>query len=208
MGDIRADGTLAYGAVIGSNVGPKEVVALLEITAEIRAMRSKWRYRGGSRPHFSVQPGPGQESVWDYPRPPEISLDSRCLDVSYDGRKIARSASTKKVVETAGAPTFYFASGDVDTDCLVSSNRTSVCEWKGLAVSVDLIAGPKDVGWRYIDTFPEFTEIGGFYAFYPGKLDCRIDGETALPQGGGYYGGWITSDLVGPFKGDPGTSGL
>ena len=183
-------------------------MAILEVTAEIRAMRSKWQYRGGSRPNFAVQPGADQESVWDYPRPPEILLDTRFLRVYCGGQKVAGSASTKRVLETAGPPTFYFPSRDVITDCLILSNRTSVCEWKGLAVSVDLIDGPKDVGWQYVDTFPEFTDIGGLYAFYPGRLDCRIDDEKVSPQGGGYYGGWITSEVVGPFKGDPGTSGL
>ncbi|GIS69346.1 MAG: hypothetical protein CM1200mP9_01670 [Gammaproteobacteria bacterium] len=105
---------------------------------------------------------------------------SRCLDVSYDGRKIARSASTKKVVETAGAPPFYFASGDVDTDCLYRANPTSVCEWKGLAVSVDLMLVRKGVGLGFHRHLSRVHGNGGFYAFYPGKLDCRIDGENGF----------------------------
>jgi len=206
--DVRADVALAHGEAAGSKVGSKKVVAILELTPEIRAVRDKWHYRGEGRPDFAIQPAADQESVWDYPRPPEIELDTRWVRVSYSGRKVASSVSAKRVVETAGAPTFYFPCSDVATDRLVLSTRTSVCEWKGLAVRVDLIDGPKGVGWQYVDTFPEFTDIRGLYAFYPEKLECRIDDESVLPQGGGYYGGWITSEVVGPFKGDPGTSDL
>ena len=184
------------------------MVAILELTPEIRAARDKWHYRGERRPDFAIQPAADQESVWDYPRPPEIAVDTRRVSVSYGGRKVASSVSTKRVLETAGPPTFYFPCSDVATDRLALSDRTSVCEWKGLAVRVDLIDGPKDVGWQYVDTFPEFKDISGLYAFYPEKLECRIDDERVLPQEGGYYGGWITSEVVGPFKGDPGTNDL
>ena len=178
----------------------------LVVTGEVRSARAKWRYRGDRRPPFAVRPGDGQESVWDYPRPPRMSADERRVRVTAAGRLVAESRTAVRVLETASPPTFYIPSGDVDGNLLVPTPRTTLCEWKGVAREYDLadIAG---AAWTYVETFPEFAPIAGYVAFYPGKVDCTVDGETVRPQPGGHYGGWITAEIVGPFKtGDPATA--
>ncbi|MEL7186600.1 MAG: DUF427 domain-containing protein [Pseudomonadota bacterium] len=161
---------------------------------------------GQSRPEFAIEPGPGQESVWDYPRPPAIVRDGRQVEV-YDGKSLlARSKAAYKVMETASPPTFYIPAADVDFDLLVPLTETTYCEWKGTASYFALAHKPLEpVGWCYERPRPRFECIKGHLAFYPGRVDCRLDGEQATTQPGRFYGGWITSEVVGPFKGEPGT---
>ena len=109
------------------------------------------------------------------------------------------------MLETASPPAFYLPPADVDDALLHPSGRTTFCEWKGLAHEFDLAERP-GVAWAYVDTFPEFTDIAGYFSFYPGRLHCTVDGETVRAQPGDYYGGWVTAEIVGPTKGAPGSA--
>lgn len=175
-----------------------------------RRGRGGWRYAGSERPEFAATPGPGQESVWDYPRPPRLVADSREVLVSADGVEIARSQRCIKVQETASPPTFYIPREDVNMELLVAASGTSLCEWKGAASYWDVVtpeARYAKVGWSYADPFPEFESIRDFLSFYPARLECYVGGEPVTPQPGEFYGGWVTADVVGPFKGEPGSGG-
>jgi uncharacterized protein (DUF427 family) len=181
---------------------------MLDPDDSILRRREKWRYRGNDRPPFARIPGAGEESVWDYPRPPRIVPDSRLVQVLFGDRCIAESSATVRVLETSSPPTFYVAPTDVRLEWLTASESRSSCEWKGIATELDLLDGPPSVGWTYHEAFPEFRAIAGWIAFYPSKLTCVLDGERVRPQPGGYYGGWITDEIVGPVKGEPGCEGL
>lgn len=166
-----------------------------------------WEYRGQKRPPFAEDPSAGQESVWDYPRPPSVQACSRLVVVRSDGIGLARSSETYRVLETASPPGFYLLEKDVDWTQLVPASGSSICEWKGVASYWSLAADPQGapVGWSYADPHPEFKMLRGSISFYPGRIACYVDGERVRPQSGEFYGGWITSDVVGPFKGEPGT---
>jgi len=168
-----------------------------------------WLYHGQSRPPFAHQPGPGQESVWDYPRPPSIEPDSRLVEVKSAGVVIASSTSTVRVLETASQPTFYLPPDAVDWTRLLRAKGSSLCEWKGRATYWALLSSPElgAVGWSYEAPTSTFERIRSYVSFYPAKVECYVSGERVLPQLGGFYGGWITSEVVGPFKGEPGTAG-
>lgn len=167
-----------------------------------------WRYTGADRPEFADAPGPGQESVWDYPRPPRVELDDRRVQVIHDGLTIADTRAAYRVLETASPPTFYLPPDDIRMEVLERSGRTSICEWKGRARYWTLRAGAdlvKDVAWSYPQPSPGFEVIAGYLSFYPARIECRLEGVRVLPQPGGFYGGWVTPETVGPFKGGPGT---
>lgn len=166
-----------------------------------------WEYRGQKRPPFAEQPGAGQESVWDYPRPPKAVLCNRTVEVSNNGILIARSTKTYRVLETAGPPTFYLPLNDVDWSQLVKAPGSSLCEWKGLATYWVLTSDPSGapVAWSYGDPHPEFEMLCAHTSFYPGRIACYVGGERVRPQPGEFYGGWITRELVGPFKGAAGS---
>jgi len=169
-----------------------------------------WKYTGQNRPAFAIVPGPGQESVWDYPRPPIVVPDKRAVAVSFEGREIAASTRALRILETAGPPTFYLPADDVDLQCLTPAVDTYWCEWKGAAQYWRLaFAGVPNiaVAWSYPDPNPAFAVIAGFISFYPGRIECTVGGESVQPQPGGLYGGWVTNEIVGPVKGDPGTEG-
>ncbi len=169
-----------------------------------------WRYDGHQRPPFAAEPAPGQESVWDYPRPPRIELDTREVVVQVGHIKIARTRRAQRVLETASPPTLYIPSADVGTEYLLPAPGASVCEWKGTARYWTVSAPPvttNAVGWSYDDPLPKFDVIRGHLSFYPGRIECYVGGIRVTAQAGGFYGGWITPEVVGPFKGDPGTSG-
>ncbi|MBT8106915.1 MAG: DUF427 domain-containing protein [Gammaproteobacteria bacterium] len=159
-----------------------------------------------SRPDFAIEPGPGQESVWDYPRPPAMRRDGRLIEVRDGDATIVRSTSGYKVMETASPPTFYVPRDDVDLECLVPVSDTTYCEWKGTASYWALARDPaRPVAWCYERPRSRFAAIRDFLAFYPGRVDCFLDGEAVRTQRGPFYGGWITAEVVGPFKGEPGT---
>ena len=158
------------------------------------------------RPDFANPPGPGQESVWEYPRPPAVRRDSRLIEVRSENVVIARSAASYKVMETASPPTFYIPPEDVDLGALVRVSGATLCEWKGSASYWALAANlDEPVAWSYERPRARFDMIRGFLAFYPGRVECFIDGERVQPQPGRFYGGWITSEVCGPFKGEAGT---
>jgi uncharacterized protein (DUF427 family) len=177
---------------------------------ELKRARNAWKMRGQARPADAVQPGPGQESVWNYPRPPLIVDDIRLVQVRLDGVLIAETRAAKRVLETASPPTFYLPPESVQLDCLRPDTGSSFCEWKGQASYFSVCVEThcvKNAAWSYPDPYAEFAQISNYLAFYPGRVECYVDGERVRAQAGDFYGGWITAEIVGPFKGEPGTSG-
>ena len=169
--------------------------------------RSHWRNTGTARPDFAVEPGPGQESVWDYPRPPRLAPDEREVVVRAGEQEIARTRAGVRVLETASPPTFYLPPDDIRMDRLEPAPGSSFCEWKGEAGYWRLRGADEPVGWSYEKPFPEFEAIRSWLSFYPALVECRVDGARVAPQPGRFYGGWVTPELVGPFKGEPGSEG-
>jgi uncharacterized protein (DUF427 family) len=153
--------------------------------------------------------GPGQESVWDYPRPAIAAPTTRHLLIRHRGVTIADTRAGVRTLETSHPPTYYFPPEDVAMALLRSTAQRSLCEWKGQARYYDIeVAGERIPGaaWSYPAPTPAFASIRDHLAFYPQFFDeCRVDGEVVTAQPGGFYGGWITSDLAGPFKGVPGS---
>ena len=156
-------------------------------------------------------PGPGQESVWDYPRPAVAERTDRRLEVVLGGQVIASTRAGVRTLETSHPPTYYFPPGDVAEGVLRPVSGRSLCEWKGQARYFDVVSGgarAARAAWAYPAPTEGFRILADFVAFMPGAMDeCRVDGEVARPQEGGFYGGWITADLAGPFKGGPGSWG-
>ena len=157
-----------------------------------------------------IEPGPGQESVWDYPRPPRLEpLDGR-VHVWLNGTLIADSTAALQVLETYHPPTVYLPPDDVYTRSLVPLRPTSYCEWKGTASYFDVASGPTRVeraAWAYFDPRTPYEALAGHVSFYPSRLECTIDGERVVAQPGEFYGGWVTRRVTGPFKGSPGMDG-
>ena len=158
------------------------------------------------RPAFAIEPGPGQESVWDYPRPPAVKRDSRTIEVRDGTSVLAWTTFSYKVMETASPPAFYIPRANVKLGLLLRMENRTYCEWKGLASYWALERRPEvPVAWSYERPRPRFDAIGGLIAFYPDRVACFLGGERAQAQAGPYYGCWITPEVVGPFKGEPGT---
>ena len=157
------------------------------------------------------QPGPGQESVWDYPRPPRVEHSTETVEVVLGGEVVARSNATLRVLETSHPPTYYLPRAAFANGVLRPVAGSSYCEWKGHAAYVDLVTPARTAlraGWTYPTPSKGFEAILDHIAVMPGLVErCLVDGETVQPQAGGFYGGWITSRVVGPFKGEPGTWG-
>ncbi len=150
------------------------------------------------------------ESVWDYPRPPVVVPSDRHVRIDHAGTVVAETRHALRVLETAGAPVWYLPRADVRMELLRPAPRhRTVCEWKGEASYFDLVVGgqvSRLAAWTYERPRPGYEEIAGHVAFYAGRVDrALVDGEPAHPQPGGFYGGWVTADVVGPFKGEPGT---
>ena len=166
---------------------------------------------GTQAPPTRIEPRPGQESVWDYPRPPRVEAVPERLRVVVDGVTLAETTRGLRVLETAGAPVYYFPAADVRLERFVASAHGSLCEWKGNAAYVTYDhAGRRidNIGWRYLDPNPGYESIAGHLAFYASRVDeAWVGEERATPQPGKFYGGWVTSRVVGPFKGEPGTAG-
>jgi uncharacterized protein (DUF427 family) len=183
--------------------------ALLRVVPSARAA---WQH--ARRPSVIDTPGPGQESVWSFPRPPRVEPVTAPVTVALDTRTIASTRRAERVCETAGAPCYYLPPEDVDRSVLVANGRWSVCEWKGVAYAYDIVtdtATLRGAAWSYHDPLDDlgcgFARIAGWFAFYASSLVCAIDGERVTPQPGGFYGGWVTSRLTGPIKGVPGSEG-
>jgi uncharacterized protein (DUF427 family) len=166
-----------------------------------------WNYRGQRRPPFAKQPEPGQESVWDYPRPPKVVACSCEVDVRHNDREIAHSTASFRVLETASPPTFYMPKKDIDLTLLVPAPGQTFCEWKGVATYWALADSPAGapVAWQYTDPRNGFEMLRECLSFYPARVACFVDGERVRPQHSEFYGGWVTNNIAGPFKGDPGT---
>jgi len=158
-----------------------------------------------------IEPGPGQESVWDYPRPPRLEDCGETIKVVVDGEVIAKSTQTKRVLETSHPPVFYIPPADICAEFLKPTDRQSWCEWKGTARYFDVTVGNRKIrnaAWTYPTPAHAFERIRDHVAFYPHLMDaCFVGEEQVQAQAGGFYGGWITSNIVGPFKGEPGTRG-
>ena len=152
-----------------------------------------------------------RESVWDYPRPPRVDRSDRRVRVEHAGATVADSTRAVRVLETSHPPVYYIPPVDVRMDSLRANSRRTFCEFKGEAAYYDLVAGDQVVenaAWSYPDPSPGYEAIRDHLAFYPGRIDaCLLDDERVTPQAGDFYGGWITSEIAGPFKGGPGTAG-
>ncbi len=156
------------------------------------------------------KPGPGQESVWDYPRPPCLEPSSKTVRVMFHDQIIAQSAKAYRVLETSQPPTWYIQSADVRMDFLKATGKRSFCEWKGLATYWTVRVtdqAAENAAWSYESPNPIFASIKGHLAFYPSRFECYVEDERVEAQPGDFYGGWITRELVGPFKGIPGSWG-
>ncbi len=160
------------------------------------------------------QPAPGQESVWDYPRPPRLEPSSKSVRVLFRGSPVAQSSAAYRVLETSHPPSWYIPSSDVRLDLLSNGGKGSVCEWKGRATywTIRLVTGQglevaENAAWSYETPAPRFEPIKGYLAFYANIFECFVDDERVRPQPGGFYGGWVTNDVAGPFKGIPGSWG-
>ncbi len=176
----------------------------------IQAARGHWRWRGVERPPFAQAPKSGQESVWDYPRPPQLKSDSREVVVRWGTAEVARTRRAIRVLETSHPPSFYLPLEDVAQSLLIRAPGSSFCEWKGPAQYWSLVDGERrlaNVAWSYPSPLAGAEALAKCIAFYPTDLDCRVDGAEVLPQPGGFYGGWITPEVTGPFKGEPGSEG-
>ena len=158
-----------------------------------------------------TRPGPEQESVWDYPRPPRIEPETRTVRIILGGETIAATNHALRVLETSHPPGIYvppeaFAPGSIEPN-----PQQTVCEWKGSAVYWDLSGGgatSRAAAWSYPEPRPGFESIAGYVSVYPGRVDaCYLGDEVVRAQEGTFYGGWITDDIVGPFKGGAGTTG-
>ena len=156
-----------------------------------------------------VEPGPGQESVWDYPRPPRLERSDRHVVVELAGVTIADTTASLRVLETSHPPVFYVPHADIAPSALVRAERTTWCEFKGVATYFAVVAAghtEPDAAWTYLEPMAGYEPLAGHVAFYPGRMDaCFVDDERVQAQEGDLYGGWITSQVVGPFKGGAGT---
>jgi uncharacterized protein (DUF427 family) len=149
--------------------------------------------------------------VWDYPRPPRVEPNTRRLTVELAGVVVAASTGGFRVLETSQPPAYYLPPDDVDLALLRPTETQTLCEWKGRARYRSIVVGERvavDAAWTYPRPAPGFEAITDHLAFFPARVDrCAVDGEEVQANEGDFYGGWITSWVVGPFKGGPGTAG-
>jgi uncharacterized protein (DUF427 family) len=152
---------------------------------------------------------PGQESVWDYPRPPVAEQTARHIRILHRGLVLADTRAAWRTLETSHPPTYYIPQADIAMARLEPNPARSLCEWKGQAAYWDVVIGDERIaaaGWSYPSPTPAFARIAGHIAFYAAPFDeVTIDGEQVTPQPGGFYGGWVTSREAGPFKGIAGS---
>ena len=155
--------------------------------------------------------GPGQESVWDYPRPPRVDPSTEHVEVVLDGVVVADTSEALRVLETSHPPAYYLPYAAFADGALVPVAGSTYCEFKGHASYFDVVVDGARAGraaWTYRDPSPGFEALREFVSVMPGAMDrCTVDGEVVRSQDGGFYGGWITARVVGPFKGGPGTLG-
>ena len=158
-----------------------------------------------------IESGPGQESVWDYPRPPRLEDTDKHIQIVFGGVIVADSRRAKRVLETSHPPVYYLPPEDIQLQYFTPTTGQSHCEWKGIARYYTITVGDREAeqsAWYYPNPTPAFESLRNYIAVYPSRMDsCTVDGEKVTAQPGDFYGGWITQDIVGPFKGDPGTLG-
>lgn len=163
------------------------------------------------RPVAPDVPGPGQESVWDYPRPPRVETSTETVEVRLGGFVVASTQSAVRVLETSHPPAYYLPLDAFEPGALRPVEGTTFCEWKGVATYCDLVspgATAPRAAWTYPDPTPGFEAIRDHVSIMPGLVEaCLVDGEMVRAQEGGFYGGWITDRVVGPFKGGRGSRG-
>jgi uncharacterized protein (DUF427 family) len=163
------------------------------------------------RVHSRVVPGSGQESVWDYPRPPRVEPSDATVEIRLGGQVVVRTTDSLRVLETSHPPTYYLPLSAFAAGVLRPAAGSSSCEWKGDAAYYDLATPDRTAeraGWTYPRPSPGFEALVDHVAVMAAAMDaCTVDGEVVTPQEGGFYGGWITRRVVGPFKGGPGTRG-
>lgn len=151
------------------------------------------------------------ESVWDYPRPPRVEPTDEVVVITLGGEVVARSSRSLRVLETSHPPTYYVPAADFIDGALRPAEGASWCEWKGRADYYDLVGGgvvAPTAGWTYPDPVEAYSTLRDHVAVYPCRVDsCTVSGEQVRPQAGGFYGGWVTDRVTGPFKGEPGTAG-
>ncbi len=156
-------------------------------------------------------PESGQESVWDYPRPPRVESVSKHIQIYFNGVLIAETRAAKRVLETSHPPVYYIPPADVRVEYTRGSEQQTFCEFKGTAHYYDIVVSDKhaeNAAWYYPNPARGYEVIRNHIAFYSQMMDgCFVDGERVTPQPGNFYGGWITRDIVGPFKGEPGSWG-
>jgi len=175
----------------------------------LKLARAQWGWRGKIRPPFAEIPKQDQISVWDFPRPPELIPEKREILVYWGKTLVAQTRSACAVRETSHPPTFYLPMSDVHDELLRPAGQGSFCEWKGPALYWDLVDAERRlsrVAWSYPQPLAGAEPLADCIAFYSHHLDCTVDGAQVTPQAGGFYGGWITPDLAGPFKGEPNSS--
>ncbi|MDO8963395.1 MAG: DUF427 domain-containing protein [Coriobacteriia bacterium] len=160
---------------------------------------------------LQTQPGPGQESVWDYPVIPRVEVVHRRIRVVFDGQVIADSTGAVRVIEISHPPVYYVPMVDVRMERLLPGVHRTICEYKGEASYFDVVIGEHkaySAAWTYAEPLPGYEALREMVAFYAQKMDaCYVDDELVSPQAGHFYGGWITKDIAGPFKGTSGSLG-
>lgn len=158
-----------------------------------------------------IEPKEGQESVWDYPRPPRLETCDKHIKIIFNGVTIVHTQKSYRVLETSHPPSYYIPPEDIRMEYLHSTPKLSFCEWKGQGNYYTIKVEDKEainVAWYYPNPTPEFAAIKDYVAFYADPMDeCLVNGEKVTPQPGNFYGGWITSDIVRPFKGVAGSWG-
>lgn len=184
-------------------------MSLAEVPAELREKVKRLRNKERERPTRVEAPGPGQESVWEYPRPPRVEAARRRVRVAFGGVVLAESTSAYRVLETAGPPVYYMPRRDIRMEHLEPSDHSSLCEWKGIGRYWSVRVGERfaeDAAWSYPEPWAGFEALRDHLAFNAAKMDaCYVGEHRVRPQPGDYYGGWITPEVVGPFKGVPGS---
>lgn len=163
----------------------------------------------GSRQRIILEPG--QESVWDYPRPPRLEDSVKHIQVMFNDVMIADTQRAKRVLETSHPPTYYIPPEDIQMNYLLRTNRSTFCEWKGQASYYTIVVNEQradNAAWFYPNPTAAFESLKDYVAFYPSRMQaCYVNGERVQSQAGDFYGGWITQEIVGPFKGGAGTWG-
>ncbi len=179
------------------------------LTPRLKRIATMWQ--DAPRPANIVAPGPGQESVWDYPRPPRLDDVRDTVQVEHAGVVIGKTTRALRVAETSSPPCYYIPPDDIDWHHVEPTSGRSMCEWKGTAAYFSIRVGPSRVeraAWSYPTPYEEYADLRNYLAFYANRVDrCTVGGAVVVPQPGEFYGGWVTPNLVGPFKGSPGSQG-